>query len=155
MASEPVEKFPDFLDFALPFRRFDFEELLDFVRRRRFERLGTFVYRREPGTASDRLGGHLSEEVKQARRDAVMEAQQEIAFAAAAAQVGHRRDVLVDRDIPGEKDAYVGRTSADAPEVDALVYVTGKRLRGGQIVPCEIVAAREYDLIAVAVGQPH
>ncbi|MBN1590799.1 MAG: 30S ribosomal protein S12 methylthiotransferase RimO, partial [Pirellulales bacterium] len=42
----------------------------------------------------------------------------------------------------------------DAPEVDELVYVTGENLRPGQIVPCEIVAAREYDLIAVAVGQP-
>jgi ribosomal protein S12 methylthiotransferase len=48
----------------------------------------------------------------------------------------------------------VGRSYADAPEVDGAVYVTGDGLAAGQIVPCEIVAAREYDLIAAAIGPP-
>jgi len=60
-------------------------------------------------------------------------------------------DILIDRDIFEEKDAYVGRSYADAPEIDGVVYVTGRNLRPGQIVPCEIVAARGYDLIGVAI----
>jgi len=131
-----------------------FDELDDFVRRQRFQRLGAFVYRQEPGTASERLDGHLSEPVKQARYDALMAVQQQIAFEVNQARVGHRLDVIVDRADPGQSGAYVGRTAADAPEVDGLVYVTGEDLEPGQIVPCEIVAAREYDLIGVAVGEP-
>ena len=61
-------------------------------------------------------------------------------------------DVILDSQVPGEPWAYVGRTYADAPEVDGAAYVSGENLAAGQIVPCEIVAARGYDLIAVAVG---
>jgi ribosomal protein S12 methylthiotransferase len=128
-----------------------FEELLDFVKRRRFERLGVFAYCDEPGTPAAELDGHLSEEVKQVRRDRLMAAQQEIAFAWNASQVGVRLDVMIDRCISVEDDAYVGRSYADAPEVDGQVYVTGEDLMPGQIVACEVVAAKEYDLIAVVV----
>jgi ribosomal protein S12 methylthiotransferase len=127
-----------------------FEELVDFVRRRRFERVGVFAYCGEPGTSSMELDGHLSEEVKRRRRDQLMVVQQEIAFAWNASQVGRRLDVMIDRGISGESNAYVGRSYADAPEVDGEVYITGKNLRPGQIVPCEIVAAQGYDLIAVS-----
>ena len=106
-----------------------FEELLDFVRRRRFERLGVFAFCNEPGTPAAELDGHLPEEVKQARRDRLMAAQQEIAFAWNASQVGRRLDVMIDRRIPGEPNAYVGRSYADAPEVDGQVYVTGRGTR--------------------------
>ncbi len=131
-----------------------FDALLDFVRRRRFERLGAFVYRREPGTASDEFDGHLPEPVRQARYNILMETQQEITFAAHAAQVGRRLRVIIDHDTPGQSDAHIGRSTADAPEVDGQVYVTGENLSAGQIVRCEIVAAREYDLIGVAIGEP-
>ncbi|MBN1909921.1 MAG: 30S ribosomal protein S12 methylthiotransferase RimO [Pirellulales bacterium] len=131
-----------------------FEELVEFVRHQRFERLGVFPYRLEPGTRSAELDGHLSEEVRQQRAEVLMRTQQPIAQAWNEAQVGRTWDVLIDRDMPEEPDAYVGRTPADAPDVDGLVYVTGQNLRSGQIVPCEIVAAQEYDLIGVAVGPP-
>jgi len=132
----------------------EFEELLEFVVRRRFERLGVFEYSREPDTPADRLKDHLPPEVIRARRERLMAAQQQIAFAWNQSQVGRQREVLIDRDVRGEKNAYVGRTYADAPEIDGAVYVTGEHLRPGQFVPCEIVAAREYDLIAAAVGEP-
>jgi ribosomal protein S12 methylthiotransferase len=131
-----------------------FQELLEFVRTRRFERLGAFSYSREPGTPSDRLDGHLPDEVRHGRRDALLAAQQEIAFAWNAAQVGRQMDILIDRDIPGESNAFIGRSYADAPEIDGIVYVTGEGLTAGQIVPCEIVTFQEYDLVGVAVGQP-
>jgi ribosomal protein S12 methylthiotransferase len=128
-----------------------FAELLDFVTRRRFERLGAFAYCDEPGTPAAELDGHLPEDVKQARRDRLMAAQQEIAFAWNASQVGKRLDVIVDRCISVEENAYVGRSYADAPEVDGQVYVTGENLEPGQIVACEVVATKDYDLIAVVV----
>lgn len=127
----------------------DFEELLDFVRRWRFERLGVFAYCREPGTPAAELRHQVPEDVRQSRRDRLLTLQQEITFAWNAAQVGRRMDVIIDRDIPGEKDAYLGRSYADAPEVDGLVCVTGEDLASGRIVPSEIVAARGYDLIGV------
>ena len=131
-----------------------FEELVDFVREQRFERLGVFTYSFEPDTPAARLPDHVSEEVKESRRDQLMAVQQEVAFAWNNAQVGRRIDVLLDRAVPGEKNAWVGRSHADAPDVDGVVYVTGKKLRVGQIVPCEIVAVSDYDLVGVAVGKP-
>jgi len=128
----------------------DFEELLEFVRRRRFERLGVFAYVNEPGTPAGELDGQLPEDVKLSRRDALMQAQREVTFAWNAACVGERQDVLIDRCIPGAKNACLGRSHADAPEIDGAVYVTGAGLRPGKIVSCEIVAAKGYDLIAVA-----
>jgi ribosomal protein S12 methylthiotransferase len=127
----------------------EFEELLDFVRRRRFERLGVFAFCNEPGTPAEGLDGHLPEDIKQSRRDRLMAAQQEIAFAWNASQVGQRLDVIIDTKVPGEPNAYVGRSYADAPEVDGQVYVTGQRLVPGQIVACEVVATHGYDLIGV------
>ncbi len=128
----------------------EFEELLDFVRRRRFERLGVFAFSNEPGTPAAELDGQVPDEVKQARRDRLMAAQQEIAFEWNASQVGKSLDVMIDRGVEGVSTAFVGRTYADAPEVDGQVYVTGTNLTPGQIVACEIVATRGYDLIAVA-----
>ncbi len=125
-----------------------FDELLDFAGRQRFERLGVFTYRNEPGTAAAALDHQVPEEVKRARHDRLMACQQPIAFAWGDRQVGRTLGVLIDRCIPGEKNAFVGRTAADAPDVDGVVYVTGKGLRPGRIAPCEIVARKGYDLIA-------
>ncbi len=132
----------------------EFDELIEFVQSRQFERLGVFGYSNEPGTPAEKLSDHPSEDETEARCDQLLAVQQEIAFAWGESQVGRRLDVLIDRDIPGEKDAYVGRTYADAPEIDGVVYVTGENLAAGQIVLCEIVAARDYDLIGAAVEEP-
>ena len=56
---------------------------------------------------------------------------------------------LIDGEIPNEPSAWIGRSYADAPEIDGVVFVTGEGLQPGQLVPCEIVAARGYDLIGV------
>jgi ribosomal protein S12 methylthiotransferase len=131
-----------------------FEELLSFAAEQRFERLGVFTYSFEPDTPAARLPDHLPEEVKEARRQALMEVQQRIAFEWNEAQIGQSREILLDEPVPGEKNAWIGRSYADAPDVDGVVYVTGKKLRAGQIVPCEIVASRDYDLVGAAVGKP-
>jgi ribosomal protein S12 methylthiotransferase len=131
-----------------------FDELVHFVGRCRFERLGVFAYSREPDTPAARLDGQLPEEVKQARRGRLMGLQQGIAFGWNRALTGRRMEVIIDRPVPGEDHAFVGRSYADAPEIDGVVYVTGDGLAAGDIVPCEIVAAREYDLIGVAIAEP-
>lgn len=131
-----------------------FRELLDFVNEVRFERLGVFAYREEPGTSSMELDGHLPMDVREARRDALLGAQQPISTAFNEMRVGRRLEILLDSDIVGESNAHIGRSMADAPEVDGVVYVTGEGLGVGQMVGCEIVAAQQYDLIAVAVEPP-
>jgi ribosomal protein S12 methylthiotransferase len=132
-----------------------FGELVDFVEEQKFQRLGVFTYSYEEGTPAVRLPDHLSEDIKNSRRDQLMAVQQQIAFDWNNAQVGRRLDVIIDRPLPDEKNTWLGRSYADAPDVDGVVYVTGKKIKPGQIVPCEVVATAEYDLIAapVAPGQ--
>jgi ribosomal protein S12 methylthiotransferase len=132
----------------------EFEELLDFVKTTRFERLGVFPYSFEPDTPAAKLPGHLPEAVKNDRRDRVMAAQQEIAFAFNAGLVGRPLDVLIDAPAPGATDLWVGRTYADAPDVDGVTYVRGAGLEPGDLVTCEVVASQGYDTVADAGSQP-
>jgi ribosomal protein S12 methylthiotransferase len=131
-----------------------FQELVGFTQQQRFERMGVFTYSFEPDTPAARLPDHLDEETKETRRAALMAVQQRIAFEWNQSQVGRHVDILLDRPVPGEKNAWIGRGHADAPDVDSVTYVTGRKLAAGQIVPCEIVATSEYDLVGVAVGKP-
>jgi ribosomal protein S12 methylthiotransferase len=131
-----------------------FEELRDFVVAQRFERLGVFEYSREPGTPAARLPDQVPDAIRRRRRERLLSAQQPIAFAWNASWVGRTMDVLIDRPVPSEGNAFVGRSRSDAPDIDGVVYVTGEGLSPGQIVPCEIVTSRQYDLVAVAVGKP-
>lgn len=127
-----------------------FEELRQFVRDTRFERMGVFTYSVEPGTPAVKLDGHLPEHIKEQRRDALMAEQQEIAFAHADSLVGYELDVLIDG--PADDGLWVGRTFADAPEIDANVYVAGEDLAPGDFVPVVIERREDYDLVgAVSV----
>ncbi|MDX1964464.1 MAG: 30S ribosomal protein S12 methylthiotransferase RimO [Pirellulales bacterium] len=130
-----------------------FAELADFVHEQRFERLGVFTYSYEADTPAAKLPDHLPDEVKEERRAHIMAIQQEIALDWNQAQVGKQMDVLLDTPVPEEKNVWIGRGFADAPDVDGVVIVNGKKLRAGQIVPCEIVQVHDYDLIGVAVGK--
>ncbi|MEQ8846237.1 30S ribosomal protein S12 methylthiotransferase RimO [Botrimarina sp.] len=133
----------------------DFAELCEFVEEFRFERLGVFTYSLEPDTPAARLPNHLPDDLKTERRDHLMAIQQRIAFEWADSRVGRRMPVLIDGAIPGESTAWIGRTTADAPDVDCVAYVTGEGLKPGDLVDCEVVARNDYDLVAVALGEPH
>ncbi len=127
----------------------EFNDLLDYVQTSRFERLGVFPYSLEPDTPAARLANHLDEANKLDRRDRVMQAQQSIAFDFNRSLVGRNLDVLIDGPAPDSPgDLWVGRTYADAPDVDALVYVSGSSLEAGDLVECSILAADGYDLVA-------
>ncbi len=137
--------------------RGQFEELLAFVRRWRFERLGVFAYSFEPDTPAARLDGHLPEVEKQARRDELMALQQEIAHDHARRQVGRTVEVIIDGPSGERDDVWIGRTTADAPDIDCLAYVTAPgtgpgRSLTGRILPVEIVAAAGYDVAGVPAG---
>lgn len=133
-----------------------FEELCEFVEQQRFERLGVFTYSLEPDTPAALLEGHIDESVKVDRRDRLMEIQQQIAFERNAGRVGERFDVIIDRPLPEAPDVWIGRSPGDAPDVDAVVYVTAnkRKLAPGKIVPVEVAAPAGYDLAALAVGRP-
>ena len=134
-----------------------FEHMIEFVEKFRFERLGVFTYSLEPDTPAARLPNHLSDEVKEQRRGALMEVQQRLAFDWCKDQVGNALEVIVDKPVEAENNVWLARSHADAPDVDAAVFVTGQPkqfLKPGDIVPVEIVGHKNYDLIAAAIGAP-
>ena len=132
----------------------DFAELLEFVESARFERLGVFPYSFEADTPSAKLPGHLPESVKLERRDRLMAAQQPIAFGFNESLVGRSLDVLIDGPDPTRPGRWVGRTYADAPDVDGQVFLTGDGLESGDLVSGEIIGTDGYDLIARAGDRP-
>jgi len=130
-----------------------FENLLGFVRRVKFERLGAFKYSREQGSASFTFPGQVADAVKQARHDELMQVQQEL-----SADVNHRwldqtLDVLIDEPDASDPNVFLGRIYADCPEVDGLVYVhsPGRPLAPGTFTRCRITETFEYDLAGVPV----
>jgi ribosomal protein S12 methylthiotransferase len=134
----------------------EFDELLDYVTTTKFERLGVFPYSYEADTPAAKLAGHLTDEVKVARRDRIMMAQQGIAFAFNNSLVGRTLDVLIDGPAPAARgrDLWVGRSYADAPDVDGVTYVQGHNLKPGDLVSCEVVASEGYDTVARAEAVP-
>lgn len=125
----------------------DFAELKEFVRQMRFERLGVFTYSQEEDTAAAEFEGQIAEEVKEDRKDEIMELQQEIAFEKSSAQVGRTLEVMIEGNLPDD-GVYIARTYMDAPDVDGYVFVeSGWNLESGDFITVKIVGARGYDLI--------
>jgi ribosomal protein S12 methylthiotransferase len=122
----------------------DFNELLAFVEKSRFERLGVFGYSHEENTHSHSFKDDVPAEVKQERTDAVMELQQGISLEINQAKIGKTFKVLVDRKEGGN---FIGRTEYDSPEVDNEVIIDGSEyLRIGDFVNVKVNAASEFDL---------
>lgn len=126
----------------------DFNELMDFVREARFERMGAFAYSEEEGTYSaEHYKDDVPPEVKQARLEKLMSLQAEISSEVESAKVGMIMKVIIDRK---EGDYYVGRTEFCSPEVDpeVLIPANEKRLRTGSFYDVLITDSDEYDLYA-------
>jgi ribosomal protein S12 methylthiotransferase len=126
----------------------DFQILLDFVREAKIDRAGCFKYENVAHADSRALPGHVDEDVKEDRWHRFMQTQSEVSAARAAAQIGTTQDVIIDG--PGDEDGeMLGRTKADAPEVDAVVFVSNAgHLKSGDIIPARITDADAYDLYA-------
>lgn len=124
----------------------DFEELVEFVKEVKFDKLGVFPYSREEGTASDKLPNHLEQEVKEERRDVIMMIQQSISEEINQSKIGKTYEVLIEEQI--EDNVYIGRTKYDAEEIDSIVYVKSyTNLEPGDFVDVKINTALEYDLM--------
>ncbi len=125
----------------------DFEELYNFVDEMEFDRLGVFAYSQEEDTPAAIMPDQVAEEVKEARRDELMELQQEIAFEKAEDMVGMVLTVMIEGKVADE-DAYVARTYKDAPNVDGYLFVnTTASLMTGDFVKVQVIGSNEYDLI--------
>lgn len=122
----------------------EFEELLQFLRDAQLDRVGCFTYSDVEGAVANELPDPVPEDVKQARYERFMEVQQEISAARLQAKIGRTLTVLID-EVDGE--GAIGRSYADAPEIDGLVYLNGEQdVKAGDRVDVLIEHADEYDL---------
>ncbi|NIA20923.1 MAG: 30S ribosomal protein S12 methylthiotransferase RimO, partial [Anaerolineaceae bacterium] len=132
-----------------------FEELLEFVRQVRFERLGAFMYSPEPDTRAADLPGQVPQEVRQERFDVLMTLQQQVAAEIQQQAVGQELEVVIDRGTDGKgRQPAVGRFWGQAPDIDGVTVVhSDKPLRCGRTVRVKIAEAGPYDLEGHLVPQ--
>jgi ribosomal protein S12 methylthiotransferase len=124
-----------------------FESLLDFLQEAQLDRVGCFAYSPVDGASANALDGALPDEVRESRRARLMQVQEEISQQRLRLKVGSVQRVLIDEIRPGE---VIGRSSADAPEIDGLVYVkTRRKLAVGEFVDVKIESAGAHDLHGV------
>lgn len=131
----------------------EFQELVEFVKWARFERMGAFAYSEEEGTfAAEHYKDDVPEEVKQQRLDKLMRVQQRISAEVEAEKIGQTLKVVVDR---REGDYYIARTEYCSPEVDpeVLIKADARRLRRGCFYDVKITGAEEFDLYGEVVGK--
>lgn len=131
----------------------DFEILLNFIREAKIDRAGCFKYENVATADSRTLPGHVDDEVKEERWHRFMQVQAEVSADRASRQIGTVQDIIIDG--PGEETGeWLGRSKADAPEIDGVVYLTDStNHQAGDIVPVKITDADAYDLYAEPEGQ--
>lgn len=125
----------------------DHQEVMEFVDEMEFDRLGAFTYSPEEGTPAETMERQIPEEVKEERRDEIMELQQEISLEKGNDRIGQELLVMIEGKVSGES-AYIARTYGDAPKVDGYIFVqTGELLMTGDFAKVRVTGALEYDLI--------
>lgn len=131
----------------------DHEQLKEFIKLLKFDRLGVFTYSSEEDTPAAMMEDQIDEEIKEQRRDELMEIQQEIAFEQAEDMLYKKLKVMIEGKLP-EDDVFIGRTYKDAPNVDGFIFVkSSHELISGQFVTAFVTDAKEYDLIGEAVWE--
>ena len=135
------------------------EELMQFCREFKFERLGAFAYSEEDGTPAAEYPDQVPDDLRALRRDQLVAQQQEISESFAQSRIGQTLDVLIDS-FDEDMNAWVGRTSLEAPDIDPVVFVSEEekeerglvqRIEPGQMRKCKIVGSSLFDLEAVAL----
>ena len=125
----------------------DHQELMEFVDEMEFDRLGVFTYSPEEDTPAATMKDQVPEELKEERRDEIMELQQEISLDKGNQRIGQEMLVMIEGKVSGES-AYIGRTYMDAPKVDGYMFVqTGELMVTGDFAKVRVTGALEYDLI--------
>lgn len=131
----------------------DHETLMEFVDEMEFDRLGVFTYSAEEDTPAASMEGQIPEEIKEERRDALMELQQEVSYDKGTERIGQELLVMIEGKVSGES-AYIARTYGDAPKVDGYIFVqTGELLVTGDFARVRVTGAMEYDLIGVLADE--
>lgn len=130
----------------------NFNDLYEFIKEVKFDRLGVFTYSKEEGTPAYNFENHIDEEIKEDRRNKLMELQQNISYYLNNQKIGKIYEVLVEEMI--EVNLYSGRTYMDSPDIDGLVFINSqKELKHGEYVNVQITDALEYDLIGDIVNE--
>lgn len=140
----------------------DHQELLEFVKDMKFDRLGVFTYSREEDTPAATMEGQIDEDLKEKRRDEIMSAQQKIVFEKSKEMVGSKLSVLIEGKIPtgdsfdffdkNHNMVYIGRTYRDLPDVDYQIYVpSSTEIISGDFIDVEVTGDYDYDLIGSRV----
>ena len=126
----------------------DHAENLSFVKEMRFDRLGVFAYSREEGTAAAKFKNQVPKRLREKRRNEIMRLQQGIAFEKAREMPGRSLTVMVEGQVSGEENVYVGRTYMDTPDVDGYLFFSSQEERlSGDFVQVKVTGAKGYDLI--------
>lgn len=129
----------------------DYQDLYDFVKESNFEHLGVFAYSKEEGTPAYNLKGHLPEKLKEVRREKLMELQRKNVEKYNSSRIGQIYDTMVDG-VAEDGIFYVGRTYAEAPDIDPLIYFTScEPLEIGQVIPVKMLCPDGYDLVGEAL----
>lgn len=130
-----------------------FQQLVEFVKQVKFDRLGVFAYSPEEGTPAVDMPDQVPEEVKEKRVDTLMKIQQDISYEKNKNKIGQIVEVLVEGKNDTGEEVYIGRTGADAPEVDGKIILKGRELAPGDFVKAKITHAYEYDLIGEVMDE--
>ena len=130
----------------------DFEELNEFVKQTKFDKLGTFIYSKEDGTPAEKLPEQIHGNTKKARYNKIMKTQQDISRMLQEDKIGKIYEVLVE-DMSFDGKYYIGRTMQDVPDIDGIVYIKNETDENQEkilnhFIDCEIVDVKNYDLIA-------
>lgn len=129
----------------------DFNQLMDFIKEMKFDRLGAFSYSNEEGTPASKMTNQIDDDVKEARRDTVLSEQKNIAIRLCEKEVGKVMDILIEGKLP-EENVYCGRSMKDAPDIDGLVFINSpEELISGDILKVKITEAMDYDLVGEVV----
>ena len=125
----------------------EFEELLNFVKEFRFERVGTFVFSREEGIPAYDFSQQIPMQIKKERLKKLMLSQQSISKEINSAYMGKEIEVLVDEIQSNKQKIAIGRTKGDAPEIDGKVIIKGNKAQVGKFIKVKVEEALEYDLV--------
>lgn len=126
----------------------DFDILADFIEKTEFDRLGVFAYSQEENTAAGEMTNQIDEDVKESRRDTLMEIQRDISLKKNIAKIGNVYEVIVDE--KEDEKTYIGRTEFDSPEIDnGVIFTSERELFPGEYVFVRITDAFDYDLVGV------
>ena len=125
----------------------DFEELYNFVKEAKFDKLGCFAYSKEDGTPAARIKEQIHPMTKKSRYNKIMSLQQEISKENLQKQIGKEVEILIE-DKTYDGRTYVGRTSMDVPDIDGIAYLnTDKNIQIGDFVKAKVIDVSNYDLI--------